>query len=179
MISQRARHSVEHIFMKSAKSTLIVGQDDFCRIEPVFQNGHREFPGNKIFILTISSFLFRLVMIFHVNEAQSTRDYFVKDSSNVSFSESFSESVNLCAGAMNRELLQHFPHLGMSTPYTLDSNCLPYLSELQPAHTSRYAISINDVVNLHATLCLCAYKPFDFVTDMTAKVEETGELEMF
>jgi hypothetical protein len=67
----------------------------------------------------------------------------------------------------------------MSTPYTLSSRCIAFLGELKPGYLSRYAITINGSVKLHATLCVCEYALLDFAVDMTAAQEETGGLELF
>jgi len=67
----------------------------------------------------------------------------------------------------------------MSTPYALESKCAPFISELKPAYVSHHRIGINADISLHATLCLCAYKPLDFRIDTSCQDEETGELELF
>ena len=179
MVSAQAKASIDHIFTSSVKAHLPLGGDDSCAIERVTDKKAGEFPEKTIVILTISSFLFRLVTIFHFDENPATRDYFAGDAVDKSLDEVFSEAGNLCCGAMKREVSRYFPHTGMSTPYTLSSRCISFLDELKPGYTARYAITINGAVQIHATVCMCNYAPIDFVVDKSAAEEETGALEMF
>ncbi len=179
MISQRAKQGIDYIFAKSVKANLALASGDVCDIQMLSGNKSGEFSEKNIVVLTITSFLFRVLTIFHVDEDAATRNYFLKEGSDKTFLEVFSEIGNLCVGSMNRDLLRHFPHLGMSTPYTLDSRCIQFINELNPAHLSRHAITINDAVRLQATLCMCVYAPIDFVVDRSAVEEETGGLELF
>ena len=80
---------------------------------------------------------------------------------------------------MNQELLSYFPDLGMSTPYVLSARCLPHLEELRPDYLSSYGITIRESVQLAVTICVCANAPIDFVADISAVEESSGELELF
>lgn len=179
MISDQARRSIEQIFIKAAKARLVLDSGDFCDVAPLGGDKAGEMPEKNIVVLTISSILFRLLLIFHVDESPTTRAYFVRDAGDKSFAEVFSEIGNLCCGAMNRELLSHFPDLGMSTPTLLSSRCVSFLGELQPGYLARFAITINGAVELHASICLSGYAPLDFAVDLCVAEEETGVLEMF
>lgn len=179
MISQQAKQGVEFIFMKAAKASLVVDPADSCVVTPVTGSKVNEFPEKTIIVLTISSFLFRLITIFHIDESRVNADYFTKHAAGKTLIEVLSEIGNLCCGAMNRELLQHFPHLGISTPYVLDSKCMAFLTELKPGHVSCYEITINSTIQMHVSLCLCEYAPIDFAVNMSTTKEETGELELF
>lgn len=179
MISEQAKQGVEYIFLKATQANLVLSPDDSCEITPMTDIGVADFPEETIVVLTISSFLFRLLTIFHINEDAETREYFTKGASDKSLVEVLSEIGNLCCGAMNRELLHSFPHLGMSTPYVLSRQCMEFLNELKPGYVAGYAININNTVQMHASLCLCEYAPIDFSVDMSSAEEETGELELF
>lgn len=180
MISQQAKQGIDHIFTQSVRKSLILDPADVCDIEMLPESASNKFPEKDIVVLTISSFLFRVLTIFHIGEDSATRNYFLRNAPNKSFTEVFSEISNLCSGAMNSELLRYFPHLGMSTPYTLSSRCLPFLNELiNPGHLSRHAITINGSARLQATICMCGYAPVDFAVDRTAAAAATGELELF
>ncbi len=179
MISEQAKQSIDYIFEKSARKSLLRSADDRCEIEILPSRMTKEILEEDIFVLTISSFIFRVLTVFHVGRDTVTREYFHVDSANRAFEEVFSELCNLCSGAMNHELLRYFPHLGMSTPYRLSGHSLPYLMELNPGYLSRHAITINDSVRLQATICVCNYAPLDFVVDKAEVVEMSGELEMF
>ena len=139
MISEQAKEGVEFIFMKAAKSNLALGEDAVVEIQPVTDMTVTEFPEQTVIVLTISSFLFRLLTIFHIDDTQELKDYFTRGSNERSLVEALSEIGNLCCGAMNRDLLNYFPHLGMSTPYALDSKCMSFIDELKPGFVGGYA----------------------------------------
>jgi hypothetical protein len=181
MISPQARHGIDYIFAKSAKASLVLDQSDDCSINVLPGAKCDQFKEKDIVVLTISSFLFKVLTIFHIGEDPETRNYFLRKTTNKSksFSEVFSEVGNLCSGKMNHELLRYFPHLGMSTPYTLSSRCLPFLRDLNPGHISRHDIRINGSAHLQATICMCGYAPVDFTVDKNIADEATGELELF
>jgi hypothetical protein len=80
---------------------------------------------------------------------------------------------------VNQELLNYFPDLGMSTPYVLSARCMPYLEALKPEFLASYAVTINNAVGLGATVCVCAHAPIDFVADVSAVEDTSGELELF
>jgi len=178
MVSDRAKQAVEQIFVKAARESMALGPGNACEVRPLSAGGG-EFPEGNLVVFTISSFLFRLLTIFHVQENPATVGYFVRDGAKQSFSEIFSEVGNLCCGTMNRDLLRIAPHLGMSTPYTLGSKCVRYLDELKPGHVARFAIIIDGAELLQATLCFCEYAPVDFALDAPAEEQETGALELF
>lgn len=179
MISENVKQGVDFIFVKAAKATLAMNPGDHVAIEPMPAGKLIETPEKQIVVLTISSYLFRLLTIFHVNADKATTEYFTKGDANANFFEVFSELGNLCCGAMNRELGNYFLHLGMSTPYVLESKCIPFLKELKPNYMSQHDIVINDSIRLHGTLCMCSYANIDFRVDMTIAEEETGALELF
>lgn len=179
VVSENARHAVDHLFTTAARANLVMDAGDAIEIEALPGAGIVETPEANIFVLTISSYLFRLLTVFHVDPEGAAAAYFGKGDSARSFLEVFGEVGNLCCGAMNRELGKHFLHTGMSTPNMLGRRCVPYLNELKPDYVSRHRVRINDSVALHATLCLCAYAPIDFRVDTSAALEETGGLELF
>ena len=179
MISSNAQTSIEGILLKAARSRLPQQPDDACEIVPLAQAYDSARPEANVIILTISSILFRLLLVFHFDDDTSTRDYFARQTGDVSLQDVLLEVCNLCCGAVNQDLLRYFQDLGMSTPYVLSARCLPHLEGLEPDYLSSYAITINGAVRLAATVCVCAHAPIDFVADMTAVEETSGELELF
>lgn len=180
MISQTAREGVDFIFTKAAKSNLVLSGDDTCVVERLPAGKFIELPERYLFVLTISSYLFRLMTIFHVGDDRATRDYFSRQGTGPDLDEAFGEVANLCCGAMNRDLGNHFPHLGMSTPYVLDRQCQPFLNlVLKPAHLSQHKAVINGAITVNATLCMSSYASIDFRVDTSVEEESTGELELF
>jgi len=179
VISEHAKQGINLIFTRAAKTTLIRSPQDSIDVLTLPGNKLMERPEKQIVVLTIASYHFRLLTIFHFNADRVTTAYFSRSEAQSSFEEDFGEYGNLCCGAMNRELHTHFLHLGMSTPDFLSSRCLPFLTELRPGFVSQHQITINNSVSMHATLCLCAYAPIDFRVKEDIAEEQTGALEMF
>lgn len=177
MISEQFKQGIDQIFCKAVKKSIIRDVSDTCDIQP--WTARSDLEKADIFVLTISSLLFRVLTIFHIDDDPQTRDYFLKSSSNTSFDEIFYEISNMNSGVMNQELLRYFSHLGMSTPYKLNGGCLSYLSELNSGYISRHAITINGSIRLHATLCMSGYAPVDFTFEETKDADTSGELEFF
>lgn len=179
MITEQTRHSLDGIFIRAVQSRLALHDGDTCVVRPLPRDSGMEHDSGNMVVLTISSLHFRLLMMFHIDETPETQAYFAGEVEGRRFREVFYETANLCCGAVNQELLKHFPDLGMSTPFTLDSRCALFLRELDPGFTARYAIVINDTLRLSATLCLCDYATVDFAWDGSAVEEVSGELELF
>jgi hypothetical protein len=179
VITGNAKDSFERIFRKAAQARLPLDSADTCEIVPIDEAGLGATKNTQVVVLTISSIVFRLLLILHFDETDSTCGYYLKETSDRPFQEVFLEICNLCCGAMNQELLRYFPDLGMSTPYVLSARCLPHLRELKPAFLSSYSITLNGSVQLGATVCVCAHAPLDFVADTSVVEETSGELELF
>jgi hypothetical protein len=179
VISSHAKDSFERIFRKAAQSRLTLDSGDACDITPLVPRETGARLAGEVVVLTISSIVFRLILVIHFDENASTRDYFARNAADRPFQEVFLEICNLCCGAMNQELLPHFPDLGMSTPYVLHARCVSHLEQLKPGYLSSHAIAINGSVHLAATVCVCAYAPVDFIADVGTVEETSGELEFF
>ncbi|NMM01225.1 hypothetical protein HHL24_25200 [Paraburkholderia sp. RP-4-7] len=179
MITGHAKESFERIFRKAAQARLPLDSGDTCEIAPLAEAGTGATADTQVVVLTISSIVFRLLLILHFDENDSTRNYYLKEADERPFQEAFLEICNLCCGAMNQELLRYFPDLGMSTPYVLSARCLGHLPELKPGLLASYSITLNGSVQLAATICVCAHAPIDFVADTSAIEETSGELELF
>jgi hypothetical protein len=179
VISSHAKDSFERIFRKAAQSRLTLDSGDACDITPLGQGETGSRLAGDVVVLTISSIVFRLILVIHFDEDASTRDYFARNAPERPFQEVFLEICNLCCGAMNQELLQYFPDLGMSTPYVLHARCVSHLEALKPGYLSSHAVTINGSVHLAATVCVCAYAPIDFIADVSTVEDTSGELEFF
>jgi hypothetical protein len=180
VISDHAKESFDRIFRKAAQSRLPVDSADLCEIAPLADAASFSKNANtKVVVLTISSIVFRLLLILHFDEDDANRQYYLKEGDERPFEEVFLEICNLCCGAMNQELLRYFPDLGMSTPYVLNARCLPHLQELKPGFLSSYSVTLNGAARLGATVCVCTHAPIDFIADVNAVEESSGELELF
>lgn len=180
MLSDAARRSFVTLFTRAAQRHLALAAEDQVRVEPLPAGVRHDPPEPEIMVLTISGFSFKLLALFHIDMgAKALQAYFRKPALELGMDDVFPELTNLCCGAINRDLGQHFGHLGMSTPYTLHRQCLPFLEVLRPAFVERFRIAINEGVTLHATLCVVAYAPLDFTVSLFEATETAGELEIF
>ena len=177
MVSEQAKDGLNRIFARAAQASLALADSDTVTVEPLTTAHAVDTP--QILVLTVASYVFRLLTVFHLGDDRATQDYFTRAAPGRPFDEVVGELGNLCCGAMNRELGEHLAHPGMSPPTLLGGACLRFLDELKPAHLARQRIVINDALTLHATLCLCAYAPIDFRVDAQAAALATGELEFF
>jgi hypothetical protein len=179
VISADAKSSFERIFRKAAQARLPIDPNDTCEIAAIADASAGSTKNTQVVVLTISSIVYRMLLVLHFDEDDNTRRYYLKEADERPFQEVFLEICNLCCGAMNQELLRYFPDLGMSTPYVLNAQCLPHLHELKPGLLSSYSVTLNDNVRLAATVCVCAHAPIDFIADTSAIEETSGELELF
>lgn len=185
MISDQARHVIDRIFGDAVRANLPMSADDRVELSPATEAEERDAPPPEVMVITSSSFLFRLLTVFDVDNDARTAEYFARGHAGVPLAESFAEVANLCCGAINRELNRYFPHLGMSTPYVLSGRCLDFIGDLNPQHVARYQVAINDSVRVGATLCLCGAESLDFTAAAplpgaaSAADAEIGELELF
>lgn len=176
MISDRAKDSIGRIFAGAARARLATADGHACEIAE--RHGGASPRQAQVVVLTISSMQFRLLLLLHFDDDAGMRDYYVGDTARP-LAEAFMEVANLCCGSMNQQLVEHFPDLGMSTPYALSSRCVPYLTALKPNHVTSYDVSINGAVQLGATLCVCTAAPLDFVAKEAVAADSGGELELF
>ena len=179
VISASSKEGVNFIFANAVRAHLVVGGNDCIEVEQLPETALIHPPEDFLVVLTVASYVFRLLVVFHLNGDRVTADYFANSNSALSLTESFGEIGNLCCGAMNRELGKYFLHMGMSTPHLLESKSFSFMDDLKPGYVSQFKIQINKSIFMHATLALCAYAPLDFRVDKTAALEATGELELF
>lgn len=178
MISSQAKDSIERIFIQAARSRLTVDSAHSCEVVPVVSPDKGTAIDTNVVVLTIASIDFRMLLMLHFSADDATRRYYVGDAQRPLL-EAVMEVGNLCCGAMNQQLVEWFPDLGMSTPYALGSACLRYLDELEPDYVATYEVTIEQTVRLGATLCVCASAPLDFVANVADMAESAGELELF
>jgi len=141
----------------------------------------------KIVILTVSSYLFRLMAILYFNSDGATRAYFNRNAgegapalTDDEFYDRVAECGNVCCGSLNRDLGKHFPHVGMSTPNILDRDCMRYVDLLGCGLMKHYKIDVESSLTMYASLCVADYGTVDFHVDPIAEDDvSVGELEMF
>ncbi|MDP2370472.1 hypothetical protein [Rhodoferax sp.] len=183
MISKQAQEGFEHVFRHGLKESLSPLADDDCVLTVLPDLAEAKEP--QVVILTISSFLLRLIVLIHFTPDATTKEHFARINNKPlaemdvqTFYDTVSECGNMCCGILNRDLLTTFPHMGLSTPNILDKQCAAYLDILKYGHIKHIRVDINNSVRFHATLCVCEHTDLDFAVDVDAE-ESTGELEMF
>jgi hypothetical protein len=180
VISQAAKDSFERIFFQAARTRLTTDPAHACEFVPAVSPGPAQ-PGvsDEVLVLTIASIHFRIVLLLQFGDDEATRDYYASQGADRTLREAAMEIGNLCCGAINQQLVEHFPDLGMSTPYALSSDCLGYLDELKPEYIAAYDLTLEYAARLRATLCVCASAPLDFTAQVADVHESAGELELF
>lgn len=183
-ISPRARNAFARIARDALRSGLGLKEDDWS----VQELGWDEpAPGDKVAMLTLSSYLFRIVVVIHFDEGPATWAHFGGEAGSAdrqALHDRISEFGNVACGAFNREVARVFPHLGMSTPNVIDRQCVEFLAHLGAGMTHHLRLQLADGLVLHARMAVCEYDDIDFdlpVRESEAQAEEveTGELELF
>jgi len=181
-MSAQSKLNVEVAFHKAIRANLVREGGDTCRIAPIEPNPVGKYQAHKLLLITISSFVFRLILLFRIIDNPATRTYYLSTNSSQTLDEVFAEVVNMCAGRLSREMSVQFAHLAMSTPYSLNSECMAFLDGLRPQYVARYGVTINDSVQLQAALCMCCSRPVEFAASTAAAEavdDGAGELEIF
>jgi hypothetical protein len=184
MITERAKASFDHLLVSSLKSGMPVGGASVS-VEPI--DALDEIKEKKIVILTVSSYLFRAMVIVYFKPDAATRAYFNRNAAedapeltDEEFYDRVAECGNVCCGTLNRRIGEHFPHLGMSTPNILDKDCMRYIDLLDCGLEKHYMINLEGGLTMYASLCVTAYGKVDFHVDPIIDEDmSVGELEMF
>jgi hypothetical protein len=184
VISNSARESFDHLLVQGIKNGLVNQDRDSCEV--TVQDNLTNSVEQYLAALTISSYLFRLMVFIHFAADDPTREYIATSSStNLSdmneklFMDAICERANMCCGSLSRDLSQFFPHIGMSTPNIIDRHCASHLHLLNLGHKRHFRVDVNDTAQFHVTLCVSTYDKLDFVVDKSAADAGSGELEMF
>ncbi len=178
-MTDHSRANIERALHRAARSSLLRDPGDTCLIVE-----NREPPrtssGEKLILVTISSFKFRLLIIFHLDEEPSLTSYFGGHGTRRSVEETFYEIANMCCGALNRDMTRDFQHLAMSVPYTLAGACMDYIADVRPEYISSLTVTINDAVRVRLTLCMCCSAHVSFsATGAESETNDSGTLELF
>jgi hypothetical protein len=178
LMSEQSKQALAGAFFRAAKASLVRAPDHAIDIAPL-EGVNDVQAGQTVLVITTSSFTFRLLTLFHFPATPESRAYYGSGPADPRFDAVLSEVVNLCCGTLNRELSHHFPHLGMSIPYSLGRSCLTTLGDLKPEYLARYAITVNNSVRVEATLCMCCSANVEVSAGVEVAEEKTGELELF
>lgn len=184
MITERGKASFDILLVSSLKTSMPIGGAS-VGVEPIATLD--KIKEKKIVILTVSSYLFRAMVILYFKPDAATRAYFNRNAAEDApeltddeFYDRVAECGNVCCGALNRGLGEHFPHLGMSTPNIIDRACMHYTELLTCGLEKHYMITLDDSLTMYASLCVADYGKVDFHVDPIIEEDlSVGELEMF
>ena len=184
MITERGKTSFDHLLVSSLKIGMPVGGASVT-VEPIATL--TKIKEKKIVILTVSTYLFRAMVILYFKPDAATRAYFNRNAeegapelTDEEFYDRVAECGNICCGALNRGLGDHFPHVGMSTPNIIDRDCMHYTELLECGLERHYMITLDGSLTMYASLCVADYGKVDFHVDPISEEDQSvGELEMF
>lgn len=183
MISLQARNGFDHLIGTAIKGAF-AAPGQACEVRAMADASRIK--EQKVVMLTVSSYLFRVMTMVYFTLNEQTKQHFAavnktaaSEMDQQAFLDVIGECGNICCGSLNRELARHFPHIGMSTPNILDRRCVDFLQTLKAGYIKHFEVDLGGVT-LHASLCVCDDADLDFLVDTRAVEEEsTGELEMF
>jgi hypothetical protein len=187
MISQDAKKSFQSLLSHSFVDSLTTEKDNEWEVSSI--NDISEIAEQELFMLTISSYRFRIFLLFYFTKSEALEEYVSgalhlprQELENERFYDFLGEVGNKFCGAIKRELGHHLPHMGMSTPNRLNIESIPYISDINFDFKSHIkAESTNNIV-FHSSLCVMMDGELDFrIQDDWNKKEEAeaGELELF
>lgn len=183
MLTQSAKDGFDMLLTQSLKNSLVPSG---VEAQIAVLDDTADIPEKKMVVLTVSSYLFRLMVMFYFTPDATTRAHFARlnnideeEMSEQSFMDAIAESGNLCCGILNRDLGNFFPHIGMSTPNVIDKDCAAYLQKLNCQHVRHFAVDMDGAPRFHVSLCVSAYAEIDFAVSADELGSDTGELELF
>jgi hypothetical protein len=169
VITERAKTSFDHLVVSSIKSSMPVDSASVT-VEPM--DSLDKIKEKKIVILTVSSYLFRAIVIIYFKPDAATRACFNRNAAEDApeltleeFYDRIAECGNSCCGAINRSLGTQFEHVGMSTPNIIDKDCMRYANQLNCGLIKHYKITLEGSLTMYASLCVADYGTVDFYID--------------
>jgi hypothetical protein len=186
MISLQARDGFDRLLTKAIKASLLPSAQDSCDVSVLTDLA--DITETRIVMLTVSSYLFRLMVMIYFTPDTATRAHFARihdveadAMSDQAFQDAIAECGNLCCGILNRDLGEFFPHIGLSTPNIIDRHCASYIDALHCGHVQHFRVNVNahDTPPFHVSLCVSEYADLDFVVTENEESADTGELELF
>lgn len=190
MITENAIAAIGWLFEKSARENLSYGAEHDCKIIPLVDTPKQHVVEKRSLVaLNIASYSFRIVVLLDYYSTAAALGYLAevlriadKRLEGQALFDAQGEFINMLCGMVNRRLSTEFRHVGMSTPFFLNSACGSYIAVLKPTHAQSFEVSINNVPLFKLTLCTCVANgtALDFHVARTEQEEtSTGELEFF
>lgn len=189
MITPRTIAALEAVFERSLRETSVPSDDSRIEIgrRTAFSGPVQE--KRRLLVLTISSYEFRIVVLFDFNLDAHTESYFAQlfrspepRIAGQALADAFSEYVNMICGTVNRLISSENRLTGMSTPFVLETSCKAHIQRIHPEQTLIFNVKIGDAMKFDLVLCLCVSNGarLDFEVDLGSQEQTVGgELEMF
>jgi hypothetical protein len=182
MISEQAKSGFDFFVEKALRANLLGHMAESGQIEAL--SDASQVKSRRMVILTVSGYAFRAMLFIHFTPDAQTRAHFaeIKQQAEMDadgFTDAIMECGNLACGAINREIGEIFPHLGMSTPSVLEHGSLEYVNALGAGHVRHWRIGAPNGAVLYASLAVCEDVNIDFRVDQSQVLDTSGELEMF
>lgn len=184
MISSNARESFNHLFVQGFKGAMVTEPQDLCDVSLAADLAAVK--DTQCVAITVSSYLFRLMVLVYFTPQASTTSYFSRanrftasDLGDAALTDAVCEFANMSCGAMSRDLSRVFPGIGMSTPNIIDKECSSSLGRLHWGHIQHFKLGINKGTHFFASLCVSDYADLDFVVNTPPEEVSSGELELF
>lgn len=184
LVSDRARNGIDY-FVAAAVQNSLVAAGESCQLEAADDVVPKE---SDIAMLTVSSYMFRVLMFIHFDRDPATRAHIASlagvpldEMTGERYLDAMMERGNLCCGAFNRDLATFYPHIGMSTPCMLKRNSADHIRAVHPDYSRCFRSELAPGVVMHFSIALCAFDDLDFAFEPRAaeEAETAGELEMF
>jgi len=181
-VSHQSRQSLERLLRRAVQSRLVLQPEDNWAMTRIDAEPGAEATSDTVVVLTISSMRFRLLLLLRFRNDAGTLAYYTRGDEAGSIRDALLETGNLCCGAINQDLVKHFPDLGMSTPYLLSGQSLQHIGSLKADYRADFDVAIGDApVQLGITMCMFASGALDFTVSEDAETEQAddGGLELF
>jgi hypothetical protein len=195
MITERAKMSFDTIFPRCMEEALSSDAHQNWDIQAVSE---KDITAKQFIMLTVSSYEFRLIVLFHFSSDATSRQYvldvlnkYAKDNEKVlstdltvsKYYDFLSELGNLMCGVLKREIFQFYPHLGLSTPNILTKDSQQYVNGSPIDHAIHMKASTDDDIEFYGSIYVSSSGTLDFdpaaAINKSAEVVDTGALELF
>lgn len=189
MIGANAGAALERLFERAVQDNTAIGTEQCCVVTRQAGFTAPSTAENKpLVVLNLASYLFRIVALFEFSTGAAAVGHLARVTRSPAklegqaLQDACAEFANMLCGAVNRSLCQQFRHVGMSTPFILESSCAQYLAMLEPSLTQVLSVSIDGAEWFRLTVCICTTEgiTLDFATDEVVRDDAmNGELELF
>lgn len=183
MITVRARESLDRAIEAALRQNLVDWAPEGGELERLDDPRALKLPW--LVMISITSYTLRVITFLHHADGPALRSQVARVTSSPvdditadAVADQIRERANLIGGALNRDLVAHFHHLGMSTPNLLERTCLEHMPSLRPLHEAHFSVRHTAGLTLGFSAYVCSTAPLDLeLTDSTASAA-AGELEL-